>query len=157
MNQLAQNLTQALNGSREELITAFRDRFLPDWIRRFESEHFLFWLRQLEQIESCELPITKFGVESAKRSLEIYSFDEDESLRHSLWFLCEDVFCYSNDSEYCEMQGFYHFYYFIPDRVLFKESELGDCDLEASIENWNEEVRIATVSELGVPAEELLA
>lgn len=155
MDRLAHTITKALDGSRDELIAAFQV-LLPEWIRELDFAPLRFWLSQLERTARAELPITLYGVAEAKRSLEIADLSEDEFLGNTLWGVCEDVFCYSNDDEFCDMEGTYHYYFFIPEGLVYKEGDFGACDLKATISNFDEEVRIATVSELGVPAEELL-
>ena len=56
----------------------------------------------------------------------------------------------------CEMQSDYHYYFHIPTRTLFKESELGNVMPNVEVGNRTE-IRIAWVSEVDPDSGELVS
>ena len=120
-------------------------------------EHdFSFWIKQIEETELDEIPITKYGLNEAKRSLEKQQELDRNKLAHLLSYLCEQLFTYSNSDDICEMQSDYHYYFHIPTSTLFKESELGMQVPRITIEDPNE-IRIARVSEINPNRDELVS
>ena len=134
------------------MVESFR-ALLARLVRELDYPHLLFWEQQLDSIPLEELPITPYGVSEAKRST---CWLRAEDLAASFCDICEWVFAYSRDDDLCEMQGQYFYYYDRPTGTVFKECDLGACDLVPRISNFREEVRVATVSDLGLRANELL-
>jgi hypothetical protein len=160
----ANSIYNALSGDRDHLIACFLT-FLPEWIKELDCVPLHFWLSQLRTIDANELPITLYGVAQAKRELGAVrvaswrlarGLGTAAELGAALWNICELVFTYSRDDDLCEMQGQYHYYFFIPEAIVYKESDLGSCDLTYEVTSFHDQVRVATVSDLGIPADELL-
>ncbi len=166
MDRLSDRLEQALSGSRDHLITSFRT-LLSEWIRDLGQDSLRFWFSQLNGVADHELPVTLHGVAEARRLLRanisttgnrrsgLRSLSRRD-LGRLLWDLCEWVFAYSREDDLCEYQGQYFYYFFLPGAVVFKASELGACDPGVQITRFEDEVRVATISELKVPDHELL-
>lgn len=151
--KLIDSIEIALGKSKGEIIQGFKP-ILSSAKGLFNSSQYDFWLVQLGTIPIDEIPMTYYGLESAQRSLgrlENYNRNELES---AISYICEVLFTYSNEEDMCELQSDYHYYYYIPEKRVFKESTLGMTDL--NVQNVNsDDIRIAKVSELTFNPERL--
>ena len=83
------------------------------------------------------------------RSLKFLSNCDRHSFNSKILDICEQLFTYSDSENLCPFQTEYHYYVHIPSNRVFKESEMGDSDLEH--ENISSsDIRIAKVSELKI-------
>jgi hypothetical protein len=120
----------------------------------FHSTLYDFWLGQIGNIPVEEIPMTYFGLNNAKLSLKYFEKYDRNDLEFAISNLCEMIFTYCSDEEICELQSDYHFYYYIPESRVFKESTLGMSNLRIlNIERSG--IRIAMISELSINQKEL--
>lgn len=123
------------------------------------SEDFNFWLDQMGSTNIADIPMTKFGVEEARASLEeTTDFDHPRiALRGMVLHACLYLLTYSQEDDQCPFQTPYHYYFFVPERVVFKLSDLGLSDLRCERQpTHRSDVRIAKTSDLRLAQEELV-
>ena len=152
--QIADLIAIALTKNKVELINKFKN-ILGKCDRLFESPQFVFWLRQLGSISPSEIPITKYGLQESFRSLYFLQNANRHSFKSRVLGICEKLFTYSQIDDLCPLQTNYHYYVYLPSQKVFKESEMGDCNLKA--DNISiAEIRIAKISELSAHPEEYI-
>ena len=134
------DVAAALNcGTRDEVIARFRG-ILSRAKSLFKTDHLDFWIEQLDRVEPREIAMTRYGLKEAR----------DYWLRREgrdLGYVCEYLFTFCEEDDFCDLQSQYHYYYFIPESRVFRESQLGCTDLGAAV-NDPRHVRVAKVSEL---------
>lgn len=120
---------------------------------------FDFWLYQMDSTDIADIPMTQFGLEETKRLLEAWTdFSQPRhSLHYTMLEACVYLLTYSNEDDECLAQSQYHYYYFMPEKLVFKLSDLGFSDLpEGSWPTSWSDVRIARTSDLDIEPLELI-
>lgn len=145
-HHLADLIELALTKEKKDLIAKFK-LILGQCNSLFDSERFIFWLRQIDSIAIDEIPITKHGLLEASRSVSDLRNRDRQGFQNSVLDICEQLFTYSDIVDLCPMQTKYHYYFYIPEQTVFKESEIGDCNLLYKIASPTQ-IRIAKISEL---------
>ena len=153
-NQIADLIEIALTKDKIESIARF-EIILGKCKSLFKTEEFDFWLCQLGLIEPNEIPMTKFGLEEASRSLSSLRNLNRNSFKSSVLDICERIFTYSNAEELCPFQTAYHYYFSLSDNRVFKESEMGHLDANDRDVSLSQ-VRIAKIGELNVDKSEYI-
>ena len=120
-----------------------------------KSIKFDFWLQQLGTIPQNEIPITKFGLDNARRSATFLRDSDRHSLESGIAKICEQLFTYSNEDDLCPLQCKYHYYVYIPKNRSFRESGMGYSDLDVEQVSISE-IRIATISEIEADSSEYI-
>ncbi len=147
-NHVADLIEIALTKNKQDLVARFKI-ILNKCSGLFKSEDFNFWLKQIGSMPCDEIPITKFGLQEASLSLKDLRDLNRHSFKSRVLFICEQLFTYSNQDDLCSLQTAYHYYFYFPEQRIFKESEMGDCDL--AVEKFSrDQIRIAKMSELEV-------
>ena len=152
--QIIDSIKIALSKDKKELIERFKI-ILNKSSSLLKSRRFDFWLQQLGTIPSDEIPITKFGLNNACRSIEFLQNSSRNSLESGVLNICEQLFTYSNGDDLCPFQCEYHYYIYLPEHRLFKESGMGHSDLDRKQISISE-MRIAKISELQANSSEFM-
>lgn len=152
-NQIADLIEIALRQNKPDLIAKFRI-ILNQANTLFKTEDFNFWLQQIGSIPCEEIPLTKFGLQEASYSVANLRNLDRHNFKSRILNICEQLFTYSNEDELCPWQSVYHYYFYLPEQKVFRESKLGTCDLLQSISP--SQVRIAKISELGIDPTEYI-
>jgi hypothetical protein len=152
--ELITSIENALNKSKHEMIRDFR-LILGKSNSLFKTTKFDFWLKQIGEIAENEIPMTHYGLNEAKRTLDFALSADRNSLENMVNDICESLFSYCHEDDMCCMQADNHSYYHVPTGVVFKESTLGSSTLEADVSSKND-IRIAMVSELRMISTELV-
>lgn len=118
-----------------------------------------FWLNQMDSTDIADIPMTKFGIEETSRSLEAWTdlSNPRHSLHSTMLDACLYLLTYLHEDDQCPAQMPYHYYYFVPEKLVFKLSDLGFSDLPDGFWPmiWNN-VRIARTSDLQIEPLELV-
>lgn len=152
--ELITSIKNALNKSKHEMIGDFR-LILGKSNSLFKTIKFDFWLKQIGEIAENEIPMTHYGLNEAKRTLDFASSADRNSLENMVDDICENLFSYCHVDDMCCMQADNHSYFHIPTGAVFKESTLGSSTLKADISS-KDEIRIAMISELNLISTELV-
>lgn len=144
----------ALTKDKEDLIERFKI-ILNKSSSLLKSSKFDFWLVQLGSIPSNEIPITKLGLYEALHSVSNLQNLDRNSFESGILSICEELFTYSNDEDFCPLQTKYSYYFYLPANKVFKESRMGDCNLEEQKISFSD-VRIAKISEIKAEKSEYL-
>lgn len=153
-NKLIEDIGVALKKDKIGVINDFKS-ILSNASKLFKTDRYDFWLSQLGKIPAEDIPMTKYGFDSAICKYGNSGNANRNELESILLSLCEALFTYSSVNEVCELQSDYHFYYDLSNGVLFKESELGMVEpADVFIEKGR--YRIALKSELNADADEFL-
>ena len=151
--KLIDSIKITLSKPKREIIQEFKP-ILSRAKELFNTNHYDFWLIQLGTIPINEIPMTFYGLESVQRSLKCLETHTRNELESAISYICEELFTYSNEDDICELQSDYHYYYYIPEKKVFKKSTLGMTNL--NVQNVNrDDIRIAMVSELTIKPERL--
>lgn len=153
-NKLIENIGIALKKDKEGIINDFKF-ILSDATNLLKTEQYAFWISQIGKFPIEEIPMTKYGYESACSTYRGMGEIDRNILADTLTSLCESLFTYSHEDEVCEMQSDFHFYYDLTHDVVFKESELGVIE-PADITIVKDQYRIAFKSEIGAEDNEFL-
>ena len=153
--KLLEDAALAIQKNKSALIADFK-HLLSTASRSLPEHDFSFWIKQIEETELNEIPMTKYGLLEARRHLEKQQKLDRNELALLLLSLCEQLFTYSNSDDICELQSDYHYYFHMPTNTLYKESELGMQVPCIVIEN-STEIRIARVSEINPDKGELVS
>ncbi len=151
-NRLIENIELALKKSKNSMVNDFKP-ILSQAKSLYKTTDFDFWLKTIGEVESDELPITKYGHNEAVGVCQYLRKEDKNRVKNSILYICESLFTYSHEDENCELAGIYHFYYSCTERHIFKESEMGMlAGIEAVEPN---SFRIAYTSELNIQKSEL--
>ena len=120
-----------------------------------KSQRFDFWLQQLGSIPYHQIPITKFGLDNARRSITFLPDCPRNSFESRIANICEQLFTYSHKDDLCPFQCEYHHYFYLPEHKIFKESGMGHSDLDKK-NVLISEIRIAKISELQADSSEYI-
>ncbi len=155
IKKLVTAIEQALEqSSKVSIVEEFRP-ILKTTNSLLKTDRFDFWLRQIEEIDISEIPMTKFGLSEAKSRLPVDSKCSRIDLKGAIDFICENLFTYCNDDDICSLQGDYHYYVHLPTGKVYKESLLGSSTLDEVITS-SSDIRIAKISELNISPQELV-
>ncbi len=124
-----------------------------------KTNKFDFWLRQFSIVPISEIPMTYYGLQCCKHSLQVmYQQNTRIALEGEIGQTCLRLLTYMQDSDDCPMQSDYHYYVDERTGYLIKESDLGHLKtlrkLFEPIEDG--ELRIAKISELEIEVSELI-
>ena len=150
INRITEKVLSALMSNKEILIAEILN-ILYDTQKLVEQD-FKYWIEHIEKTEVSEIPITKKGIAEAIHEWNTPPTNRNE-LIGAINSLCLYTLTYSNE-EICEFQADYRYYFHIPTKTVFKESDLGNSDLKIKNVQPND-IRIARLSELNIPKEEL--
>ena len=152
--QIIDSIEIAITKDKTNLIERFK-LILNRASSLLKSEKFYFWLQQLGTIPSEEIPITKFGLDNARRSLAFLRGADRHSLESSIANICEQLFTYSNEDDLCLLQCEYHHYFYLPEHRVFKESGMGYSDLDMDMVAIAD-IRLAMISEVEADSSEYI-
>ena len=153
--QISDLIEVALTKTKVDLIERFKI-ILGRCRSLFNSEKYDFWLQQLGTISVKEIPITKHGLNEVLRSISFLYAQDRHSFNGTVLHICEQLFTYSKADDLCQFKTQYHYYFYLPDRKVFKESEMGDSDLAHREPISLCDIRIAKISELKIDKLELI-
>ena len=153
-NKLIESISVALKKNKVGVINDFK-AILSNATKLLKTNQYDFWLSQLGRYPAEEIPMTKYGFNSACSTFNNMGNIDRNKLASILSSLCLSLFTYSNENESCEMQSDFHFYYDLENGTLFKESELGVV-VPADIQIEKGKLRIALKSELEADENEFL-
>ncbi len=154
IKNLVKVIEHALELNKSEMIDEFRT-ILKTANSLLKTDRFDFWLKQIDETNISEIPMTKFGLSEAKSHLPFDRKCSRTNLEGAIDFICESLFTYCNDDDMCSFQGDYHYYVHLPTGKVYKESVLGSCTLDETITS-SSDIRIAKVSELDISPQELV-
>jgi hypothetical protein len=147
-------IEHALDQSKATMVEEFRP-ILKTANSLLKTNRFDFWLKQIDETDISDIPMTKFGLLEAKRHLPVDSKYSRIDLKGTIDYICESLFTYCNDDDMCSLQGDYHYYVHLPTGKVYKESELGSSTLDEVITS-SSDIRIAKISELNISTHELV-
>ncbi len=154
IKNLVTAIEHALEQSKASMVEEFRP-ILKIANSLLQTNRFDFWLKQIDEVDISEIPMTKFGLSEAKSHLPVDSKCSRIELKGTIDFICESIFTYCNDDDMCSLQGDYHYYVHLPTGKVYKESVLGSSTLDVVIAS-SSDIRIAKISELKIPPPELV-
>jgi hypothetical protein len=152
--QIVDAIEVALSKDKIEMIERFK-YILGKCNSLFKTNNYTFWLKQLNSIPRAEIPMTKYGLENSLRSLSYLRKSDRNNLKSAILHICEMLFTYSNSEDLCPFQTEYHYYFYLPEQKVFKESEMGYSDLQQK-NILLVDIRIAKISELAVGRSEFI-
>ena len=150
---ITERVLNALDTSKVELINEIIS--LTEDVKLITKCDFGFWEKQLKETDFKEIPVTHFGIQESKRLWTDFQPETINQLAISFNDLLLLVLSYCN-GESCEFQADYHYYVHIPTQKVFKESELGNTQDYPVEDKAIGDIRIARITELDIPEEELL-
>lgn len=150
--QIVDSIEIALTKEKADLIERFKI-ILNKCSSLLKSKRFYFWLQQLDTIPSDEIPLTKFGLDNARRSVAFLNGDR-HNLESGVASICEQLFTYSSEDDLCPLQCEYHYYFYLTENKIFKESGMGYSDLDKKVSI--SEIRIATISQIQADSSEYI-
>lgn len=103
-NNIADLIEIALTKEKKDLIARFKI-ILGQGNSLFQTEDFTFWLQQLSSIDNREIPITKFGLDEAFRSLTSLRDRDRHSFKSSVLHICQQLFTYSHPDDLCQAKA----------------------------------------------------
>jgi hypothetical protein len=139
-----------------EFIRVFKNILLESKLL-LKTDSFDFWIKQIDEIELEEIPVTKFGVEVSKVIWKNVQNIKQTLFHNNLMDTCELLLTFCDDKDQCEKNSPFHYYYHIPQKLVFKESELGETTLKIAKNQVKiDQIRIAKISELDFEKEKFL-
>jgi len=151
-NELLLKIENALTKNKKDMLKDFTN-ILTQAKTLYKSDVFDFWLRTIVEVDSSEIPMTKYGYDEAVHQSKFLKNANRNQFHEILSSICERLFTYSTEDEMCTLQSNFHFYYSLKDTAIFKSSELGSLEGAERIEKGD--YRIAYVTELNLKKLEL--
>ena len=152
--QIVDSIEIALTKEKTDLIERFKI-ILNKCSSLLKSKRFDFWLQQLDIIPSDKIPLTKFGLDNARCSVAFLRDSDRHDLESGIVSICEQLFTYSNKNDLCPLQCEYHYYFYLTENKIFKQSEMGYSDLDKKKVSISE-IRIATIGEIQADSSEYI-
>jgi hypothetical protein len=103
IKRIAESIKDALGRPQPELIARLRECLL-DARQLLKTDSFDYWIRQMDETPSNEIPTTIYGVTEARRTWTPLP-DSRSSLEAALNSSCEKVLTYCAEDDMCEAQG----------------------------------------------------
>lgn len=136
----------ALNCNKPQLI----DEFIAILIKAsalLQTDSFGFWIKELQNNESLEIPITKYAITDVHNAWQQYQPDR-KTLEQKLLNTCEKLFTYWQYDDICTMQGQFYYYKNKETNLVFKQSDFGTIEYLDKSNSTHTKYGIALTSDL---------